>query len=37
MRFLEMLLYSGLFILSIGCFIWLLIAVITAALGFGEM
>jgi len=33
MKLLEMILYSGLFLLSVGCFIWLLVAVFSAAMG----
>lgn len=37
MKLLEMILYSGFFLLSVGCFIWLLVAVFSAAMGYAGI
>ena len=34
MKLIEMVLYLGLFLLAVGCMIWLLVAVFIAALGY---
>jgi len=36
MRFIELLLLSGLFLTAVGCFIWLLLAIISAIMGAGA-